>query len=132
MPKLEAELGRFGLRSDNLADAYTVWWINVWHAAHGVTGDPTQASVKAVKAQSERAMLATPGLAGGDDAGKQAMAEALLLQAVLIGSAAEQAKADPAQLRQIGDAARRSARGFGLDLDAFTLTDAGFVPARSG
>ena len=128
MPRIEAELRRFGLRPDNVADAYTVWWINAWQAAHGQTGDPSLASTQAVKVQAERAFLAAPSLALSDEATKQALAEGLLVQAVILAGVTEQVKGDPSQLRVIGDLARQSARRFGLDLDAVALTDAGFVP----
>ncbi|RAK51466.1 DUF6683 family protein [Phenylobacterium deserti] len=128
-PRLQAELARFGLRADDMADAYTVWWINAWQAAHGETGDPDRGAVQAVRAQAERAFLAAPGLPLDDDAAKQAFSEGLLVQAVILASVTEQVKNDPAQLQAIGRMARQSARAFGLDLDAVRLTNAGFVPS---
>ena len=132
MPKLEAELGKLGLRPDNMADAYAVWWISAWQAAQGKSSDPSPASARAVKAQAERIFLAVPALANSDDATKQAFSEGLLVQAVLLSAATEQAEKDPTQLRAIGQIARQGARRFGLDLDTLTLTDAGFVGGPLG
>lgn len=131
MAQIDTELRRSGLRADNVADAYAVWWIQAWQTVHGLSGEPSPAAIRAVQAQSERAFLASPGLlAAGDDA-KQAFAEGLLIQAMILGAATEQLKDDPAELRRLADGVRRSIRGQSLDLGAMTLTDAGFVPAAS-
>lgn len=130
MPKVGAEFAKIGLRPDNVADAYTVWWIAAWQAAHGQSRDPSPASVRAVKAQAEKVFLAVPSVTGADDATKQAFAEGLLVQAVVMSAVTEQTAGDPMGRRTIGQLARGSAGRFGLDLDAVTLTDAGFVEAR--
>lgn len=124
------DLARYGLRADNLADAYTVYWIEAWEAAHGVTGENSRATVQAVKSQATNAMLATPEVATATDAQKQEFAEALLVQALLIGASREQAKGDQKTLDQIVGAVRQGARASGLDLDAMVLTEEGFVPAK--
>lgn len=130
MPKVAAELAKIGLRPNNVADAYTVWWIAAWQAAHGQSRDPSPASVRAVRAQAERVLLAVPSVTGSDDATKQAFAEGLLVQAVVMSAVTEQTAGDPSGQRTIGQLARQSAGRFGIDLDAVTLTDAGFVEAR--
>ncbi len=123
------ELAKFGLRTDNLADAYTVYWVEAWQAAHGRSDEGSRAQAQAVKAQAARALLATPEVARATDAQKQELADALLVQALLIGAAKNQAGGDPAKLRAVGQAVRQGAKASGLDLDAMTLTEDGFVPA---
>ena len=76
------------------------------------------------------AVLRRPEFAGASDAEKQEFAEALLIQAYLIGSASYQLRSNPAQLRAIGNAVRQGARANGIDLDSMTLTDAGFVATK--
>ncbi|WP_206364426.1 DUF6683 family protein [Sphingomonas pokkalii] len=121
-----------GLRIDNVADAYTCWWINAWQAAHGQYDETKPALAATVRAQAARAIGATPEIARASEAQKQEFAEALWVQAALIEVAVEQAKGNPARLREIGDAVRKGARHMGLNLDAIELTSRGFVPADVG
>lgn len=73
-------------------------------------------------------MLAIPDLATPSDAQKQELAEAFMVQALLIRAACEQAQRDAGKLRQIAAAVCTAARALGLDVDAMTLTEAGFLP----
>lgn len=125
-PQLQALLATYGLDANNVADAYTVWWISAWDAAHGQTGTRPKSTYQAVRAQSAQALLSTSGFDPRDDAQKQEMAEALLVQAVFIDVGVEQAAGDPEQLRAIGNAVAQGARAMGLDLSAITLTSNGF------
>jgi hypothetical protein len=118
------------LSVDNLADAYTLWWIDAWQASRGVSDNLPVATIETVKAQAARALLATPELARATDATKQEMAESFFIQASMIESYMEKAKGNAPLLRQIAGAVRQGARGAGLDLDAMNLTPRGFVPAR--
>jgi hypothetical protein len=121
-----------GLHVDNVADAYACWWINAWQAAHGQYDQTEPALAATVSAQAARAIRATGEMARASDAQKQELAEALWVQAALIEVAIEQAKGNPARLREIGDAVRKGAKGMGLDLDAIDLTSRGFVPVGVG
>jgi hypothetical protein len=119
----------YGLRVDNVADAFTVWWTAAWRAAHGDTSDADQRTTRAVQAQAVNAILTAPEMANATPAQKQQYAEALLVQAALIEASVETYKSDPKMMRQIGNAVRQGAIKSGLDLDAMTLTDQGFVPS---
>jgi hypothetical protein len=127
-----AEIGTvlqpYGLRVDDVADAYTIWWINSWDAAHGKQTSPDRSLLQAVRAQAAQAIAETSEIARADDAAKQEYAEALLVQAALVESLAEKYGKDPAMARTIAASARQGARASGLDLDAMTLTKDGFVP----
>ena len=118
----------YGFDPHNVADAYAVWWINVWGTSQKTNIEPDAATVAAVKQQVRSAFAATSGFAETSDAQRQEYAEALLLQAALLGSAFEQLKSDPAQLEQLAEAARQGAKAHGLDLSMMTLTPSGFVP----
>jgi hypothetical protein len=119
-----------GLRIDDVADAYAVYWISAWEAAHGIVGkDTPREQAQAVKAQASRALLSTPSLAGATSAQRQELAEALLIQAALISASAE-AGANTTQLRTVGHAVRQGAKAMGLDLDTMRLGEAGFEAAR--
>jgi hypothetical protein len=120
-----------GLRIDNVADAYTVYWITAWEASRGIVGaDNSRAQAQGVKAQVSRALLSAPEFTKATTAQKQELAEALLIQTALISASAEAAASDGAQLTVIGNAVREGAKAMGLDLDAMELGPNGFGPAK--
>jgi len=118
-----------GLRTDNLADAYAVWWLQCWSAVHADFSDPDRATVQAVKAQATRALLAGGKAAAASDALKQQFAETLLVQALMLEASLRQARGDPAQLKALASAANEGAKAMGLDMTSMKLTSAGFVAA---
>jgi hypothetical protein len=129
--QIAAGISPYGLRTDNVADAYTVYWINAWEAARGIAGGAESRSrAQAVKAQVASALLTTQEMANATDAQKQEFAEALLVQAAMINAQMDVAAGDPAQLKAVGRAVRQGAKAMGLDLDTMTLTENGFVPIR--
>jgi hypothetical protein len=121
------ELAPYGLRVDNVADAYTVYWINAWLGAHGRRDEPSEAQVAAVKNQAVMVLSATPGFAAATDDRKQELAEALLIQAALIEGAIDYAASDPTLLEQTKAAIAQGAQNFGLDLYQMNLTPQGFL-----
>ncbi len=127
---LGRDLQPYGLRTDNVADAYAVYWVQSWQAANGDTNDPSRATMQAVKRQSANALASTPEFSTANDATKQEMAEAMMVQAMLISASVDTYKDDPAMMRKLGAAVRKGAKASGLDLDTMTLTDEGFVPAK--
>lgn len=130
--KVGHALAPHGMRVDNVADAYTVWWINAWQATRGRNDSTSRAINEAVRAQAGRALSASPQFIGATDAAKQELAESLLVQAAMIDAAVEKSKGDAAMLRRIGGAVNQGARRMGVDLTTMQLTEQGFVPATSG
>ena len=126
---MQPELAKVGLRIDNVADAYAVYWVEAWQAVHGVNGANSRATALAVRAQAARAIGATPEFASATPAQKQEFAESYLVQALMVGAAKEQADGDLAKLAQVSAAVEKGARAAGLDLRAMTLTEEGFRPA---
>jgi len=122
-------LAKSGLRVDDLADAYAIWWITAWHASRGGNETPDPRTVAAVRAQAARALSASPVVRGAGDGPKQQLAEALLIQAALLDDAVERSKTRPDQMRAVRVAAAQGARGMGLDLESMTLTETGFAPS---
>ena len=117
-----------GLRIDNVADAYTVYWITAWEASRGIVDSKNdQTKIQAVKAQATRGLLASPEFVNASSAQKQELAEALLIQTALISASTGAAVNDPAQLKAVGNAVRKGAQAMGLDLDAMELRATGFV-----
>jgi hypothetical protein len=129
--QLGQAIAPFGLRTNNVADAYTLYWINAWEASRGITNSAgSRAQVQAVRKQAEAALLATPEVANLTAVQKQEFAESMLIQAMLISSSAETFAADPVMLRKVSAAVTQGAKAFSLDLDAMTLTDEGFKPEK--
>ncbi|MGI4870928.1 MAG: DUF6683 family protein [Janthinobacterium lividum] len=124
---LVPELAKTGLRIDNVADAYAVYWVEAWETTHGTTGTTSRAQAQAVRAQAAAALLATPSYLSSTEAQRQQLADALLVQALLIGASREQNKDNSAMLRQVAAAVRQGAQASGLDLDGMQLTGQGFV-----
>ncbi|MGC6398962.1 DUF6683 family protein [Sphingomonas sp. FW199] len=128
MGDIAAGVRAYGFDPHNVADAYAVWWVNVWGASEKRNVEPDAETVSAVKKQVYAAFAAMPGFAATSDAERQEYAEALLLQATMLGSAFEQWKNDPKMLDQLAAAAREGAKASGIDLSLMTLTQNGFVP----
>lgn len=127
--KIGGVLAPLGLRVDNLADAYAIWWISAWNATRGNNDSPSRTMAQAVSAQAARALSSAPDILRADDAAKQEFAEALLIQMALVDTAVDQNKNNPAQLRALGSAVAQGAEAMGLDLSIMQLTENGFVPA---
>ena len=119
----------YGMRANNVADAYAVWWVSAWMGAKGRSDDATPGQMAMVKRQATNALASTPEFASATDAGKQELAEALLVQAALIGDTIDTYASDPAMLAKARAAIAKGADGMGLKLQTMTLTDQGFVPS---
>ncbi len=120
----------YGMRANNVADAYAVWWVSAWMGSKGRSDDATPGQMAMVKRQASNALAATSEFASATDAGKQELSEAMLVQAAMIGDTIDTYKSDPAMLAKARAAIAKGAREMGLDLNGMTLTDEGFVPAR--
>lgn len=129
-PMLASAMKAKGMDANNVADAYATWWIAAFDAVHGNTGTRSTAVYQAVREQAVSAVLATPGLRGATPALKQEMAEALLVQTILIDVSIEQAQNDPAKMQTLGTAVAQGALGMGLNLREIALTEAGFTESR--
>jgi hypothetical protein len=124
-----AEMAKVGLDKNNTADAFAVYWINAWQVAHGDSSTPSRSMARAVAAQAARGMSTSPEFAAATNAQKQEASEALMVQAMLVASAMEQMAGNPSQMKALANAVRQGAKASGLDLDAMTLTEQGFVKA---
>jgi hypothetical protein len=119
-------MANFGLSRNNAGDAFALYWVAAWQAAHSDTSTPSKAMVKAVASQAARGLSQSPEFAAADDAQKQEMAEALMLQAAMIDGHMEEAAGNTAQLRAVATAVKQGASASGLELDTMTLTEEGF------
>jgi hypothetical protein len=128
---LIAEMGKimapYGLRTDNVADAYTLWWVASWHASRSQEFKPNRSQLQAVKAQASRALSVAMKSSKITDATRQQFAEACLMQALLIDGALEKAQGNPSQLKEVARHVSQGARASGLNLAVMELTPKGFV-----
>jgi hypothetical protein len=124
---------KYGLKIDNIADAYTMWKIAAWMTANQSDITITTKQTRAVQAQMASEFSQSTKLLGSDDAFKQFFAESLWLDAFLINEANRLAGNDVAARKQLALKVMESAkRDMNIDLSAITLTDSGFVPRKSG
>jgi hypothetical protein len=121
-----AGLAPYGLRIDNVSDAFAVWWINAWQASRGRSDDVDRATLQAVKQQVAQAMLVTPAITNAENAAKQEFSEILLIQASIIDSSVRQSANAPTALNQLKQAMLQAGRNMGLDFSSMTLTADGF------
>ena len=119
----------YGMRANNVADAYALWWTSAWMGSQGRSDDATPGQMAMVKRQAANALASTPEFATASDAGKQEMAEAMLVQVILMTATVETYKSDPAMLAKTRTAIAKGAREMGIDLNSMKLTDEGFRPS---
>jgi hypothetical protein len=129
--QLGKSMAPYGLRTNNVADVYAVYWASAWLGSRGRNENLPKSQIVAIKNQATGALSSTAQFSSATDAQKQQFAEALLIQAVLIDASIDYAKSDPALLSKVKIAISQGAKAMGLDLDRMTLTPQGFRPANN-
>lgn len=125
--EIDKAMRPMGLRADNVADAYAVWWVASWEAVNQKDAGDSASIYGAVKKQVENALGATPQFASASDTLKQEMAESLLIQAAMIDAHRDAAAGDPSQQAALAKAVNQGAKQMELDLTKLDLTENGFV-----
>lgn len=130
MAEAQTWMGRYGMRTTNVADALAVYLATAWYTIRADTSDPTPGQLHGLRDQLARAIGAIPEFASASDAMKQQLSEANLIQAMILSSLAEQAKKNPELRAKIAETVAQGARNsYGFDLRNMALTDHGLVPA---
>lgn len=119
-----------GLKPNNVADAYSLYWVSAWLGARGRTENLPKSQMIAVRNQAAGALLKVPEFTSATDAQKQEMVEAMLIQSALISASINSAKSDPILMEKVKVAIAQGAKGMGLDLDQMILTPQGFRTAN--
>jgi hypothetical protein len=128
-----ARIAEFGLRTDNVADAMAIYVMEAWEFINDKATPTTRARATAVRNQMASAIASTPGFADASDATKQEMAEAMLVQAAMVGSGAAtiQQQGDPKLLSAWRDAVHKgSLATLGFDLRSVIITEEGMFPKK--
>ena len=120
--QIDGRMRGVGLSATNVADAYTIWLIGAWEAVHDRDIGDDRTFYQTVNRQVKRSFLTSPAVASLDNAGKQTMAEALLLQALLTGSMVEASAGNPALRRQVAGAVTQGAAQMGVNLHTMRLS----------
>jgi hypothetical protein len=126
MVQIDKNMASVGLKSNNVADAYAVYWTNAWLGSRGRNEDLPKAQMIAVRNQVANALILNPKFASATNIQKQELAEAMILQTVLISAFVGNAKSDPVLMEKVKVAIGQGAKEMGLDLDRVTLTPQGF------
>jgi hypothetical protein len=116
-----------GLRATNLADAVALYWVGAWLATQGSDAAPSKASLQAVRNQVAAAAINTPAVTDATDAQRQQLAEAMIIQALIVSQYLGAVKAHPELLDKVKAAAAAGAQNtFGFDIRTLKLSDTGF------
>jgi hypothetical protein len=117
----------YGLKTSNIADAYTVYFMTAWMSANGRTDDNSNEQVAGTRQMAVNALTALPDIGKMTDADKQSFAEGLLIQAMLFDAMTDAVAADPAGLAKVKGDVKAGAKEMGIDVDAFKLTATGLA-----
>lgn len=121
-------VGDDGLHPGDMADVVAGYWLLNWTIANGA--DSSREGAEAVRRQVRQMIVASPGFDRLDEAERQRLSEALMLEFLVEHAAYADAVArgDRAAADRLAEAAVARFRAqLGVDLRALRLTDEGFV-----
>lgn len=124
----DRDMTPFGLRSNNLADAMTAYWIAMWMVANR-TEVPGKGSVAAARAQVRANLKSNNMAVKASRAQIQKITEGLIYETMFaLGQRADAERRDDARrARELAEHTQRNIRKNGVDLQALRLTRSGFV-----
>lgn len=122
------DVAPFGLRSDNVGDSFTAYWIVMWMVANQEP-IPSLDKVKAARAQISNVILNNPSISQGNDARKQTISETLIYETMMAISMNNQFNkiGPPSRVKALADQAHQNMLRRGVDMRSFQLTSTGFV-----
>lgn len=123
----------YGLDGNDLADAFTAYWLINWMVANRIPGDgsqnPSRGEVQAARDQLALAMTRNPGVRGMSAAERQQLAESLVYNFVILDAAHTQASqpGHESEFEELSNVWRLHGRRIlGVDLRELDLTRQGF------
>ncbi|MGH1422881.1 MAG: DUF6683 family protein [Hyphomonas sp.] len=129
---MDGLLPQFGLRTDNVADAMTVWAVGAYSLIHDDDRQLDKATAEAVRGPLALGLMSAPQLGEMSDADKQQFAERLLIISYAYESVRQLKTKDPGGHAQMVQVARDHAAELGFDVDGVTLVKGeGFKPKDS-
>lgn len=119
-------LARYGLHTDDVADAMTAYLVSAWYGVRGSNEDPPRDKVRAVREQMQRVLLSTPSFGASSNATKQQMSDSLLLQLMVTERLVSSAKGDAANMDAVKNTIRQSVlKTLKIDMTKAELTSKG-------
>lgn len=122
---------KYGMRTNNMADTFTLF-IGVLHdAANGVVTEATVSQAQGLRNQMAKLLILTPDQIPKTDAGRQEFSDLMLLNSLVLATSLEAAKTNPKLMQQISDQVSTMTKTqMNVDLKALVVTDNGFVPRK--
>jgi hypothetical protein len=120
-------LAGYGLKADNVADAYAYYLMTAWMGAQGRTDDYTPAQISGVQTMVRTSIASNKDLLALEDSKKQFFAESLLLQGLMNDELTKAVANDPALKTKVAGDIKTAAKELSIDLDAFSLTPSGLA-----
>jgi hypothetical protein len=112
----------FGLKSHDVIDSTTAFWISMWVIANQAP-NPTPQQVSAVR-QQVKATMADSGRLSSNDADKQRFSQMMMYETIL---ALVAFNTDAIDKKQLAAATYKNIKRRGMDLKKMQLTDQGFT-----
>jgi hypothetical protein len=124
--ELARKLATYDLKTNSVTDAFTLYTVVAWQGVRGNNDDPSKSHVRGVREQMSHVFTEIPSLTSATDTKKQELADAFILQALLIDICVAGAKKHPEQMSQVKSALAMGTKAtLGFDLTTFKLTDKG-------
>jgi hypothetical protein len=123
---LESALKSSDYQMNDMADALGFYWVASWSVANDKIGVNSRTQMLAVRDQAETKLRSMPSMYSMSDEGKQALAETLYLNALVLVIQHNLVKSDPAAKADITASARQGSIQFGRDPMQYRLTEFGF------
>jgi hypothetical protein len=129
---MDIELAKLGFDADNLGDVMSVMWISASRGNAGLDGDPSPATIAAVKAQLAEKIGPGSSIDKLSNVEKQDAADAMLLSVFMFEATAVHLRKQGAEgLVAIKNAARQMAQvSLYADIAKFTVDDRGIQPVN--
>jgi hypothetical protein len=128
IPMIGQEIAKYNLKIDNIADAYTLYFLGSWMTVNGRSEDPTAGQVTGTRDMVVKTLAGVPDLGKMSDADKQSFAEGMLLQFFMNEAMSQAVASDPAATKKVrGDLKTAFKETLKIDLDLFNLTANGLV-----
>lgn len=125
---LQSALKESGYQMDDLGDPLGFYWVASWSVANDKVGVNSRPQMLAVRDQAAGKLRTMPSIIAMSDEGKQALAETLYLNALVLVIQHKLSAQIPFRKADAEQSARQGGTMFGMDLSKYRLTESGFQP----
>jgi hypothetical protein len=125
--QIDQGLQPFGLKTNNIVDAYSFYLINAWMASQGNRENNTRAQADGTKAMVLATFSSIPDMLKLDERQKQMFADSLVLNAMLYDSMLQATEGNVQATQNVQNEVSTAAKQLGIDLSKFSMTPNGLV-----